>query len=80
MYYKSFTTNDFILQPDGRYRAVILASTHGLDIYYRVCKILKRDSDMSWKNIIMSYSILPNGDFELYVDEPGIFEVTLVGE
>lgn len=80
MYYKSFTSNDFILQSDGKYKAVILASTHGLDIYYRVSKIVRRDNNSNWENVITSYKILSNGDFVLYADEPGIYEITLVGE
>lgn len=79
-YPKTFTVNNFILQPDGRYMATILASTHGLGINYHVCKMLVRDVDKNWRNQLAVFRILGNGDFEYYVDEPCICKVILEGE
>lgn len=77
---KSFTTNSFTLQDDGRYKATIFASTHGLGFDYRVTKVMRRDDDYNWHNMVASFVILDNGDFELYVDEPCICKVYLVGD
>ena len=60
VYPKSFTVNSFILQEDGRYMATILASSHGLGTNYHVVKMIRRDSDMNWQNMIATYRILSN--------------------
>lgn len=80
VYPKSFTVNSFILQPDGRYMATILADTHGLGVNYHVTKMIRRDADLNWQNMVATYRILSNGDFEYYVDEPCVCKVYLVGE
>lgn len=81
MYYKTLNSNDFQLQSDGKYKAVILASTHGMGVYYRASKFLRLDNDgITWRNFIPTYKILSNGDFELYTDEICVCMVTLVGE
>lgn len=68
VYPKSFTVNNFILQSDG-----LGANCH-------VTKMIRRDDDMHWQNMIATYRILSNGDFEYYVDEPCVCKVYLVGE
>jgi hypothetical protein len=80
VYPKSFTTNSFLPQSDGRYMATIAASSHGLGVNYHVEKAIRRDTDLTWKNMIASYRILTNGDFEFYVDEPCICKIYLEGE
>lgn len=80
VYPKSFMTSNFVLQSDGRYMATIPASTHGLGTDYHVTKMIRRDDDMNWQNMIPTYRILANGDFEYYVDEPCVCKVYLVGE
>ena len=80
VYPKSFTVNNFILQDDGRYMATIPAATHGLGTNYHVDKMLRRDDDLNWQNMLAVYRILSNGDFEYYVDEPCVCKVYLVGE
>lgn len=77
-YPKSFATSNFTLQADGRYSVTILASTHGLGSSYSVTKVLRRKDDLSWENMIPNYEILSNGDFVLYVDEPGVCKVYLM--
>lgn len=80
VYPKSFIVSNFTLQDDGRYKATILASTHGLGTDYHVTKMIRRDADLNWQNMLAVYKILSNGDFEYYVDEPCICKVYLVGE
>lgn len=81
VYPKSFTTNNFILQEDGRYKATIPATTHGLGTNYHVNKKIVRDEDgVTWHNQLAVYKILSNGDFEYYVDEPCVCKVYLEGE
>lgn len=80
VYPKSFTANNFILQEDGRYMATILAATHGLGTNYHVTKMIRRDDDLNWQNMLATYRILSNGDFEYYVSEPCVCKVYLVGE
>lgn len=81
LYYKTLNSNDFQLQSDGKYKAVIPASSHGLGVYYRVSKFLRLDGDnVTWRNFIPAFKILENGDFELYTDEMCVCMVTLVGE
>jgi hypothetical protein len=77
---KSFTTNSFIEQPDGQFKATIPASTHGLGINYRVTKMMRRNSNLDWENQVATFKILENGDFEYYVSEPCICKVLLVGD
>lgn len=80
VYPKSFMVTNFDLQSDGRYMATIPATTHGLGTEYHVTKMIRRDSDMNWQNMLAVYRILNNGDFEYYVDEPCVCKVYLVGE
>lgn len=80
VYPKSFTTNNFLPQPDGRFMALIPATTHNLGTKYHVTKMIRRDDDMNWHNMVGVYRILENGDFEFYVDEPCVSKVYLVGE
>lgn len=80
VYPKSFMVTSFELQPDGRYMASIPAATHGLGTNYHVTKMIRRDSDNNWQNMLAVYRILANGDFEYYVDEPCVCKVYLVGE
>lgn len=80
-YPKTFTENDFTLQDDGRYMATLPATTHNLGTNYHVTKFIKRDpSDMSYNNIVPVFRITSTGDFEFFVEEPGIYKVYLVGE
>lgn len=80
VYPKSFTTNNFIPQPDGKFVATIFASTHNLGLNYHVTKMIRLDDDGNWRNMLATYRILANGDFEYYVDEPCVCKVYLVGE
>lgn len=80
VYPKSFATSSFSEQEDGRYSATIAATTHGLGTGYSVTKALRRTTDLTWKNMIPCYEILTNGDFVLYVDEPGVCKVYLLGD
>lgn len=80
VYPKSFTTNDFILQPDGQYKATIPESVHGLGVWYSVDKMIRRNDNMDWENQLATYKILANGDFEYYVAEPCVCRVYLVGD
>lgn len=77
---KTFTTNSFIEQSDGQFKATIPASTHGLGINYRVTKMMRRNSNLDWENQVATFKILENGDFEYYVAEPCICKVLLVGD
>lgn len=79
-YPKTFTSNNFIQQSDGKYKATITADTHGLGANYRVTKKLRYRGDSNWENMVASYKILANGDFEYYVDEPCTCKVYLVGD
>lgn len=76
-YPKTFTTNNFILQEDGRYKATIPGTTHGLGIAYGVTRVQKRREDMTWENVISCHEVMSNGDFNLYVNETGIYRVYL---
>lgn len=80
VYPKGFTTNNFIPQSDGRFMATIFATTHNLGTKYHVAKMIRRDDDMNWHNMLGVYRILENGDFEFYTDEPCVCKVYLVGE
>lgn len=80
VYPKTFTANDFSLQEDGRYMATVPAATHNLGTTFHNAKNLKRAEDMSYHNFVPVFRISTNGDFELYVDEPGVYKVYLVGE
>ena len=80
VYPKSFIVSNFTLQPDGRYMATLPATTHNLGTDYHVTKMIRRDADMNWQNMLATYRILANGDFEYYVDEPCVCKVYLVGE
>lgn len=77
---KGFATSSFTLQEDGRYAATITADTHGLGTAYSVTRALRRTDNSTWENMIPSYEILSNGDFKLYVDEPGTCKVYLLGD
>lgn len=80
-YPKAFTTSAFTQLEDGRYTASILESVHGLGAIYSVIRIIRRrESDLIWENVIPNYEISSNGDFTLYVDEPGTFRVYLIGD
>ncbi len=80
VYPRSFTTNNFLPQSDGRFMASLPATTHGLGVNYHVAKMIRRDADNNWQNMIGTYRILTNGDFEFYVDEPCVCKIYLVGE
>ena len=81
VYPKSFLKSNFVLQPDGRYKATLLASVHGLGTNYHVCKKIVRDEDgVTWHNQLAEYKILENGDLEYYADEPCVCKVFLEGE
>lgn len=79
-YPKTFFETDFTLQDDGRYMATLPAATHGLSTNYHVVKNIRRADDLTWHNVVPVFRMLTNGDFELYVDEPGIYKVYLEGE
>lgn len=80
-YPKAFTANNFTQLEDGRYRAIITAETHGLGTIYGLTRLIRRrEEDMVWENTTANYEIQPNGDFHLYVDEPGTFRLNLVGD
>lgn len=79
-YPKTFTEDDFVLQDDGRYMTTLPAATHNLGTNFHVVKNIKRAEDLSYHNFIPVFRICTNGDFELYVNEPGIYKVYLVGE
>lgn len=80
VYPKTFTEDDFSQQSDGRYMASLPAATHNLGTAFHVTKHIRRDTDMSWHNVIPVFRMLSNGDLEFYVDEPGIYKIYLVGE
>lgn len=79
-YPKAFTTSAFTQLDDGRYVASITANVHGLGTIYSVTRVIRRREDLTWENVIPTYEILPNGDFNLYVDEPGTFRINLSGD
>lgn len=79
-YPKTFVAANFTLLSDGQYMATIPESVHQLGTNYRVTKNLRRDNDRNWQNMLPTYKILANGDFELYVAEPGIYKILLVGD
>lgn len=80
-YPKTFTEDDFTLQSDGRYMATLPASTHNLGTSFHATKFIKRDeSDLSYHNILPVFRVTSTGDFEFFVEEPGIYKVYLVGE
>lgn len=80
-YPKAFTTSAFTQLEDGRYMATLPESTHGLGTIYSVPRVIRRrEEDLTWENVIPSYEILPSGDFNLYVDEPGTFRIYLMGD
>ena len=54
VYPKSFTTNNFIPQSDGRFMALIPVTTHNLGTKYHVAKMVRRDDDMNWHNMLLS--------------------------
>lgn len=58
VYPKSFMVTSFELQPDGRYMASIPAATHGLGTNCHVTKMIRRDSDNNWQNMLAVYRIL----------------------
>ena len=80
VYPKSFLMSSFELQADGKYMATIPASVHNLGTDYHVTKMIRRDNDMNWQNMLAVYKILENGDFQYFVDEPCVCKVFLVGE
>lgn len=80
-YPKAFTANSFTLLADGRYVATIAAETHGLGTIYGLTRLIRRrEEDHVWENTTANYEILPNGDFNLYVDTPGTFRLNLAGD
>lgn len=80
-YPKAFTASSFTQQEDGRYLAIIPAETHGLGTIYGLTRLIRRrEADMVWENTTANYEIQPNGDFYLYVDEPGTFRLNLAGD
>lgn len=80
-YPKAFTANSFTQLEDGRYVATLTAETHGLGTIYGINRLIRRrDEDLVWENTAANYEIMPNGDFNLYADEPGTFRVNLVGD
>lgn len=80
-YPKAFTASSFTQLEDGRYLATIPAETHGLGTIYGLTRLIRRrESDMVWENTAANYEIHPNGDFYLYVDEPGTFRLNLAGD
>lgn len=79
-YSKSFVANNFLLQENGRYMALVPATTHKLGIDFHVVKMLRRDTNYNWENMVGNYKILPNGDLEVWTDEQCICKIYLVGE
>lgn len=80
-YPKALTAANFTQQEDGRYLAIITAETHGLGAIYGLTRLIRRrETDMVWENTTANYEIHSNGDFYLYVDEPGTFRLNLAGD
>lgn len=80
-YPKAFAASNFTQLDDGRFVATLLASTHGLGTVFSVTRVIRRrDADLVWENVIPNYEILPNGDFNLYTDEPGTYRIYLMGD
>lgn len=81
VYPKTLSTNSFLPQPGGLYKATIYAATHCLGTNYHLEKALRRmDDEVNWESMIASYRILENGNFELYADEPCVCKIYLEGE
>lgn len=80
VYPKTFVPNNFIEQSDGRFKATIFATTHNLGTDFQVEKMLRLKDNGDWENMIASYKILANGDFEYFVDEQCVCKVYLVGD
>lgn len=65
VYPKTLSTNSFLPQSDGLYKATIYAATHCLGTNYHLEKALRRIGDEDiWESMIAVYRILENGDFE----------------
>ena len=81
VYPKTLSTNSFLPQPDGLYKATIYATSHCLGTNYHVEKALRRiDDEVNWESMIAVYRILENGDFEFFVDDPCVCKIYLEGE
>lgn len=79
MFSKTLTSNDFILDnTTGIWVATILASTHQLGAGATVCKMQKRDDNGDFHNTVQTFTVLSNGDVKIYVDEIGIYRVSIV--
>ena len=77
-YYKTFLPNNFSPTDDGKYKAVIAASTHQLGTDYSVARAVRVNTNGEWENQLATYKILENGDFEYYVSDMCVCTVHLV--
>jgi hypothetical protein len=75
---RTIEAENFTLNSEGLYEATILSSVHGYGSQYHMARALLMDENENWHNTITPYEILANGDFKLFVNEPGIYRVTLV--
>lgn len=75
---KTFLVENFVQNEDGLYEASILGTLHNYGTQFHMARALLRDSEGNWQNTITACEIFANGDFKIYVDEPGIYRVTIV--
>lgn len=75
---KTFLVENFVQIEDGLYEASILGTLHNYGTHFHMARALLRDGEGNWQNTITPCEIFPNGDFKIYVDEPGIYRVTIV--
>lgn len=79
MFAKTLTSNDFIYDDVlGMWVATVLESTHVLGSGVTVCKMLKRDENLNWQNTMQTFEIEANGDVKIFVDEPGIYRISIL--
>lgn len=74
---RTFTADNFTLNAEGLYEAGITNDEHGFGSHCHMSRALLRDDNGDWNDTITPYKILENGDFKMYVEEPGIYRVTL---
>lgn len=68
-YYNDFTVNNFVSQGGGVYTLTVPAENHGLDINYRVSKIIRKDENNAERPVLCDYKIASNGDFTIITNE-----------
>lgn len=74
---KTLTSNDFI-EENGIWVATVLATTHQMGVGVTLCKMLRKDSNGDYHNAVQSFTVEANGDIKIYVDEPGVYRITII--